>query len=139
MSGPINIAIKAAYAAGNLIQHESRNISSIKIETKGYNNYVTELDKKAEKTINWKKTLSDGSYPPPPLNDTAHAWHHPKWQLIEIITNGGAKYDGKMPPFKNILTNEEKEDAIAYFQSLWSDEFYNLWLEGGGLKKKSER
>ena len=94
---------------------------------------------KAEKTINWKKTLSDGSYPPPPLNDTAHAWHHPKWQLIEIITNGGAKYDGKMPPFKNILTNEEKEDAIAYFQSLWSDEFYNLWLEGGGLKKKSER
>jgi hypothetical protein len=44
-----------------------------------------------------------------------------------------------MPPFKNILTNEEKEDAIAYFQSLWSDEFYNLWLEGGGLKKKSER
>ena len=37
------------------------------------------------------------------------------------------------------LTNEEKEDAIAYFQSLWSDEFYNLWLEGGGLKKKSER
>lgn len=41
-----------------------------------------------------------------------------------------------MPPFKNILTNEEKEDAIAYFQSLWSDEFYNLWLEGGGLKRK---
>ena len=32
-----------------------------------------------------------------------------------------------------------REDAIAYFQSLWSDEFYNLWLEGGGLKKKSER
>ncbi len=51
MSGPINIAIKAAYAAGNLIQHESRNISSIKIEKKGHNNYVTELDKKAEKTI----------------------------------------------------------------------------------------
>ncbi len=51
MSGPINIAIKAAYAAGNLIQHESRYISSIKIEKKGHNNYVTELDKKAEKTI----------------------------------------------------------------------------------------
>ncbi len=51
MSGPINIAIKAAYAAGNLIQHESRNLSNIKIEKKGHNDYVTELDKKAEKTI----------------------------------------------------------------------------------------
>ncbi len=30
----------------------------------------------------------------------------------------------------------KKEDAIAYFQSLWSDEFYNLWLEGGGIKKE---
>lgn len=90
----------------------------------------------AEKTLDWKKTLADGSYPPPPLNDKAHAWHHPKWQLMEIITNGGASYDGKMPAFKDKLTVEEKDAAISYFQSFWSDEFYNLWFQNGGLKEK---
>ncbi|MGA1931731.1 c-type cytochrome [Arcobacter sp. YIC-464] len=91
---------------------------------------------KAEKTIEWKKTLPDGSYPPPPLNDKAHAWHHPKWQLLEIISKGGALYDGKMPAFEDKLSKEEKEAAIAYFQSFWEDKYYNLWLEYGGLKDK---
>ncbi|MAC82710.1 MAG: cytochrome C oxidase Cbb3 [Arcobacter sp.] len=90
----------------------------------------------AEKTINWKKTLPDSSYPPPPLNDKAHAWHHPKWQLMQIITEGGKPYDGNMPPFKNKLTKKEKEATIAYFQSFWDDKHYNLWLKYGGLKAK---
>jgi mono/diheme cytochrome c family protein len=90
----------------------------------------------AEKTLDWKKNLADGSYPAPPLNDKAHAWYHPKWQLMEIITNGGASYDGKMPAFKDKLTLQEKDAAISYFQSFWSDEFYNLWVKNGGLQKK---
>ena len=24
----------------------------------------------------WREKLADGSYPPPPLNGTAHTWHH---------------------------------------------------------------
>ena len=84
---------------------------------------------KAEKTVEWKKTLADGSYPAPPLNDKAHAWHHPKWQLMQIIDNGGAAYGGKMPGFKDTLTNTEKEATIAYFQTFWGDEFYNLWKD----------
>lgn len=92
---------------------------------------------KAEKTVNWRETLLDGSYPPPPLNDKAHAWHHPKWQLMQIINQGGAPYDGKMPPFKDVLTKEEKESAIAYFQSFWADEFYTLWKDSRkGLEEK---
>lgn len=92
---------------------------------------------KAEKTVDWKKTLSDGSYPPPPLNENAHAWHHPKWQLMQIITNGGAPYDGKMPAFKDTLTEEEKEATISYFQSFWSDKIYKIWLDSReGLKDK---
>lgn len=90
----------------------------------------------AEKTIDWKKTLPDGSYPPPPLNDTAHAWHHPYKQIIEIITDGGASYKGNMPAFKDSLTLEEKDAAIAYFQSFWSDETYNKWVKYDGLKGK---
>lgn len=91
---------------------------------------------KAEKTINWKKTLPDGSYPPPPLNGTAHAWHHPYKQMIEIITDGGASYKGNMPAFKDALTIEEKDAAIAYFQSFWNDEIYGLWIKYDGLKDK---
>jgi mono/diheme cytochrome c family protein len=91
---------------------------------------------KAEKTIEWKKTLSDGSYPPPPLNGTAHAWHHPYKQMIEIITDGGASYKGNMPAFKDSLTLEEKDAAIAYFQSFWSDDIYNKWIKYDGLKGK---
>ena len=71
--------------------------------------------RKSRKKLLIGKNFIRWSYPPPPLNDTAHAWHHPKWQLIEIITNGGAKYDGKMPPFKNILTNEEKRGCNCIF------------------------
>ncbi len=40
-------------------------------------------EKKQKKLLIGKKLYQYGSYPPPPLNDTAeHAWHHPKWQLI---------------------------------------------------------
>ncbi len=84
---------------------------------------------KAEKTINWKQTLSDGSYPPPPLNGSAHAWHHPQDQLREIIREGGKLYKGKMPPFKDVLTSEEIDATIAYFQSFWNDTHYGYWME----------
>ena len=30
----------------------------------------------AEATPNWKQTDANGNYPPPPLNGTAHTWHH---------------------------------------------------------------
>jgi myo-inositol-1(or 4)-monophosphatase len=51
MSGIINIASKAAYTAGNAIQQGSRNLSNLLIEKKGHNDFVTELDKKAEQII----------------------------------------------------------------------------------------
>ncbi len=37
------------------------------------NNCAVCHGQKAESTPNWRKKLSDGSYPPPPLNGTAHA------------------------------------------------------------------
>jgi myo-inositol-1(or 4)-monophosphatase len=47
----INIAIKAAYLAGNFIQQGSRSVSKIKFEKKGHNDYVTELDIQSEQII----------------------------------------------------------------------------------------
>ena len=55
-----NIAIKAAYQAGNFIQKGSRNLSSLKIEKKGHNDFVTELDKKSEEII---KKIIHQAYP----------------------------------------------------------------------------
>ncbi|MBF0266107.1 MAG: cytochrome c [Gammaproteobacteria bacterium] len=84
-------------------------------------------------TEDWKQTLEDGSYPPPPLNGSAHAWHHPLKMLIHTINNGGAPIGGKMPAFKEKLNLKEKLAVIAYFQNFWDVEKYNAWLRRGGL------
>jgi len=75
----------------------------------------------------WKQPLADGKYPPPPLNGTAHAWHHPKAQLLRSINNGGIPLGGTMPAFADKLRDDEKLAAIAYFQSFWPEKIYRTW------------
>ena len=81
----------------------------------------------AKGTQDWKKTMPDGSYPPPPLNGTAHAWHHSINVLLTVINDGGIPNGGKMPAFKNSLSQDQKLSVIAYFQSFWTDEIYSKW------------
>lgn len=83
-------------------------------------------------TEDWRERLADGSLPPPPLNGSAHAWHHPLPVLLQVINNGGAPFGGNMPAFQSVLSEEEKLGAIAYFQSFWSDEIYEQWQQMGG-------
>ncbi len=91
--------------------------------------------KKAQGTVsNWRKPLADRSYPPPPLNGTAHAYHHSLSELKKSIDMGGLSQSGKMPKFKDKLNEDEKLAAIAYFQSFWSDAVYRKWLKMGGTK-----
>lgn len=90
-------------------------------------------NKNAAGILSWKKTLADGNYPPPPLNGTAHAWHHDMGTLSRTIKNGGIALGGVMPGFSNKLSTQEVSAVIAYFQSFWGDEIYNAWLENGGL------
>ena len=80
----------------------------------------------------WQRRQPDGSLPPPPLNGSAHAWHHSLPLLIEIVQKGGALYNGKMPGFDNSLSEEEQYAVIAWFQSLWSEDIYQRWSEGEG-------
>ena len=82
--------------------------------------------------FNWRKTQADGSYPPPPLNGTAHAWHHPLSVLLRTIQEGGARLGGKMPEFGQTLSREEQLAAIAFFQSKWDEKIYEGWLSRGG-------
>jgi len=81
----------------------------------------------AEATPNWKETNADGHYPPPPLNGTAHAWHHDLDVLRRQIREGGQQLGGVMPPFKERLSSEQIDQAIAYFQSKWPDDLYQKW------------
>jgi len=83
-------------------------------------------------TADWREKLADGSFPPPPLNGSAHAWHHPQAVLLQVIDNGGEAFGGKMPAFATVLEQSEKLEAIAYFQSFWSDEIYSQWEQMGG-------
>lgn len=84
-------------------------------------------------TADWRTRQRDGSFPPPPLNGSAHAWHHPLQQLLQTIDTGGIPYGGQMPPFGDILDDDEMLAAIAYFQSFWSEEIYLAWMDRGGL------
>ncbi|MCP5348295.1 MAG: cytochrome c [Pseudomonadales bacterium] len=85
-------------------------------------------------TEDWKTRLPDGSFPPPPLNGSAHAWHHPRVQLLQVIDTGGIPYGGQMPAFQEVLNDDQKLAAIAFFQNFWDDETYAVWLDRGGLQ-----
>jgi len=81
----------------------------------------------AEGTKDWKQADANGNYPPPPLDGSGHAWHHPLAQLARSIREGGIKLGGVMPPFGDRLSNPEILALIAYFQSKWPDETYQAW------------
>ena len=81
----------------------------------------------AEATPNWQKTLPNGKYPAPPLNGTAHAWHHPKNILERQIKQGGEKLGGWMPGFNGKLSDHEIDSILAYIQSKWTDDIYAKW------------
>ena len=83
----------------------------------------------AEATPDWKQTDANGNYPAPPLNGTAHAWHHDLDLLRRTIREGGAKLGGQMPGFEGRLSAAEIDSIIAFFQSKWSDEIYGRWSD----------
>ena len=87
-----------------------------------------------EATPDWRSRESDGSFPPPPLNGTAHTWHHPFGVLARQIKFGLPGGAGKMPAFQGVLTDEEIINVIAWFQSLWPDEIYAQWW---GIQQRS--
>ncbi|MDT8364739.1 MAG: cytochrome c [Nitrosomonas sp.] len=81
----------------------------------------------AEGTADWRKPLDNGRYPPPPLNGTAHAWHHSTEELKHFILNGGPPGEGRMPGLEEILIDQDIDDVLVWIKSLWSDEIYHVW------------
>ncbi|MHB1213536.1 MAG: c-type cytochrome [Thiobacillus sp.] len=75
----------------------------------------------------WRIRDADGMFPPPPLDDSAHAWHHPTAVLLDVLRDGSPQGQGKMPGWKDKLTEQEMQDVVVYIKSLWSDPVYQLW------------
>ena len=80
----------------------------------------------------WRTRLPDRSFPAPPLNGSAHTWHHPLSVLLQVIDTGGEALGGQMPGFGQVLRDDEKLAVVAWFQEFWSDEIYRQWLMMGG-------
>jgi len=83
----------------------------------------------AEGAPRWQKRNDDGTFPPPPLNGTGHAWHHSTQVLTDMILNGSKPGEGNMPAWKDKLSKEDVTAVIQWFQSLWPDPLYAAWYE----------
>ena len=70
----------------------------------------------------WKVKDENGNYPAPPLNGTAHTWHHSPSDLLYTINKGGGEMGGQMPGFEGRLSEEEKLALLDYIFSLWPSE-----------------
>lgn len=82
---------------------------------------------KGEATPGWRNPGADGKYPPPPLDDSAHAWHHSTETLERMIRKGSPADVGGMPAWDGKLTDQQIDDVIVWIKSLWSDEVYDVW------------
>ncbi|MGV8713003.1 MAG: c-type cytochrome [Nitrosomonas sp.] len=80
-------------------------------------------------TPDWRKPNADGKYPPPPLDGTAHAWHHSTEVLKKTILKGTPPEMGSMPAWEGKLTEQQVDDVIVWIKSLWPDEIYDVWFK----------
>lgn len=84
----------------------------------------------AEGTVkNWQQRDAYGHFPPPPLNGTAHTWHHPLPWLMYTVQHGTLGNGGSMPAWKDTLADEEIFAILVWLTSLWPDEIFEAWRE----------
>jgi len=93
----------------------------------------------AEGAPNWHVRGPDGKLPPPPLDASGHAWHHPGAWIRDTIKQGSVARGGNMPAWAGKLSDDDVAAVIAWIQSRWPEEIYQSWLamdekarKGGG-------
>lgn len=84
---------------------------------------------RAQGAFAWERPGADGRYPPPPLDGSAHAWHHPQAALEQMIRAGTQAQGGNMPAWGGKLSDSDIRAVIAWFQSLWPDPIYAAWAD----------
>lgn len=91
----------------------------------------------AEGSPDWRQADAQGRYPAPPLNGSGHAWHHPMSVLMDTIRHGTLRLGGRMPPWKDRLSDEQIRAIILWLQTQWPDELYEAWVRRD--KQRSQR
>jgi len=76
---------------------------------------------------NWREVLPDGGYPAPPHDGSGHTWRHSDSQLFEATKFGGTfsaapGSASHMPPFENVLSDDQIWAALAFVKSRWPAE-----------------
>lgn len=78
---------------------------------------------------NWEDSNKDGTYKPPPHDDTGHTWHHSDKVLFEYTKLGGEELFkdfpdivSAMPSFGDVLSDEEIWAVLAFIKASWSRE-----------------
>ncbi|MFG6559685.1 c-type cytochrome [Sulfitobacter sp. 1A15299] len=76
----------------------------------------------------WRTPDEDGILPAPPHDATGHTWHHDNALLFEYTKFGGQAalaargindFASGMPAFKEVLSDEDIWDILAYIRSTW--------------------
>lgn len=76
-----------------------------------------------EGAADWKRTLPDGSLPPPPHDNSGHTWHHADDLLMSITLNGGdPAYNSRMPAFGDQLSEHQVLSILEFLKSKWGRE-----------------
>ena len=84
-----------------------------------------------EGALDWKRPLADGSYPPPPHDDSGHTWHHPDDLLLEIIAQGGdPAANSRMPAFGDDVSQDDIASVLDFIKSRWGTEArqFQWWI-----------
>ncbi len=81
----------------------------------------------AQGATDWRRRMSNGLWPPPPLDGSGHAWHHSRTALIDKIRFGAAPGQGTMPAFETRLSRKEIDAILDWIQSRWPAEIYRNW------------
>lgn len=89
---------------------------------------------------NWRSRLPNGRLPAPPHDQTGHTWHHRNAELIAMTRDGLVPplapegYESDMPAYAGILSDDEILAVLAYIQSTWPPEVWEIRRKmlGGG-------
>ncbi len=89
-----------------------------------FNEFCTDCHgAKLEGELGSKATVPEGEKPAPPLNGSAHSYHHADSELFGVIKDGPgssrANRAQRMPVFNRLLREDDIWAVIAYIKSVW--------------------
>jgi len=86
------------------------------------------------------QTPSDGTFAAaPPLDGSGNEHKRTRSELLNVIRNGARKNGLEvMPAWQRRLSNQEMEDVVTWFQSLWPPEVYKEWHSANSANPSPE-